>query len=83
MDMKKQQSCNVVREKMEDYKRYAFILLCLSVFTYIGSVISMVELTDRSGIMMGFSAVLLAGAALFFFLSLTYMKKAEEEDIGL
>lgn len=72
-----------LRAKMEDYKRFAMILLCLAIFSYFGSIITIVQATDQTGLMLGLSAMLAAGAGMFFWKTATYRKKiAEEEDTG-
>ena len=72
-----------LRAKMEDYKRFAVILLCLAIFSYLGSIVATVQATDQTGLMLGMSALLAAGAGMFFWKSATYRKiLAEEEDTG-
>ncbi len=78
MDQEKQ--ITLYKEKMEDYRRFAFIMICISVFAYLGSIISLVEHNGSEGIMLAISISLTAVAGLFFHFSLKYKRKGMEED---
>ncbi|MGM9923691.1 MAG: YrhC family protein [Bacillus sp. (in: firmicutes)] len=81
--MKQSTNNTVFHEKMVDYKRYGFTLLCLSVFLYLGTSISLIEGTMNTTILIISTFVFLCSSALFFTLSIRYKKKAiqaEEQD---
>lgn len=65
---------------MVDYKRFAVILLCLSVFLYMGTLISLYEGNNNIATMTLFTIVLLITSASFFRLSISYKKKCQSED---
>ncbi|WP_035322532.1 YrhC family protein [Peribacillus kribbensis] len=63
----------IYREKMIDFKRYAFLLVCTSVFFYLGVIIP----SDGKGLhsnslLMASTAVFLGLSILFFVLSAKY-----------
>ncbi|WP_153123208.1 YrhC family protein [Peribacillus tepidiphilus] len=75
----KEKKYAVLREKMIDYKRFAFTLVCVSVFFYLGVLIPSPGKEDLNNfLMMGATIVFLAGASLFFYLS-NQCKKALAE----
>ena len=39
--MKQTVECSVYREKMVDYQKFAFILLCLGVFLFLGTILGL------------------------------------------
>ncbi|MEH6941916.1 YrhC family protein [Bacillus sp. JJ722] len=80
MGVKQSENGVVYREKMVDYKHYGFTLLCLSVFLYIGTFISMSEGTIHPGVIVALTLLLLSGSALFFTLSIRYKKKTMKTD---
>ncbi|PLT30912.1 YrhC family protein [Peribacillus deserti] len=82
---KKKSMVTVYREKMIDYKRFAFVLMCASVFFYLGVMISSyAKHVNPDYVMMGATLLFIALAAIFFYLSAKYRKlvmKSEEIDI--
>lgn len=77
--MKQTPKSEVYHEKMVDYKHYAIILLCISVFSYIGSIISLARQTEKAYAMISLSLALIISSVLFFTLSSSYKRKLTEE----
>ncbi|MGX1192802.1 hypothetical protein RKD52_001354 [Metabacillus sp. SLBN-84] len=72
-----------VKHLMTDFKRYAFVLLAVSVFLYIGMLIPVKggEPGDiQEYAMMGTTALFLIGAFFCFKRSLDYKKQLDEKD---
>jgi hypothetical protein len=70
-------------EKMVDFKCYGIVLLCASIFLYLGVVIPAVaeSQTELTWMMSG-SLVFLAGSSFFFLLSKSYRHKLLETEEG-
>jgi len=70
------------REKMIDYKRFALTLICVSVFLYFGTMISISRDNLYTSFLLLVTILFLCAAAVFFSLSASYQKKSiqEEED---
>ncbi|KZZ86011.1 MULTISPECIES: YrhC family protein [Bacillaceae] len=71
--MKKQ-----LQDLVLDFKNYAFVLLALGTFFYIGVFVESGKVSEQST-MMGASAFMLAGALICFNISLTFHKKLQKE----
>ncbi|WP_377888381.1 YrhC family protein [Alkalihalobacillus sp. R86527] len=70
-----------LQNKMTDYKRFAFILLSLSVFLYIGSFLPMEGKTDERVLILTGGGFLLVGIALFFYSrAIAIQKKLNDSD---
>ncbi|MCP3742602.1 YrhC family protein [Rossellomorea sp. BNER] len=70
-----------LQEKIIDYKRFAFTLLALSVFLYLGVVIPAESKTVfKTYILMGGTSILLGLSTLFFFKAIKYKKQLSESD---
>ncbi|WP_050615852.1 YrhC family protein [Bacillus testis] len=78
--MKQESKGRIYREKMTDYKRFAYSLLCISVFTYFGTLIGMHEGREHYAFLPVATLILLIGSSVFFTLSLSYKKKYHQED---
>ncbi|MGD6818187.1 YrhC family protein [Metabacillus sp. 113a] len=63
---------------VNDFKNYAFVLLALGTFFYIGVFVASSQTAEQYA-MMGTSGVMLAGAMVCFKISLAYKKKLQEE----
>jgi hypothetical protein len=72
-----------VQQLMTDFKRFAFVLLAVSVFLYIGMLIP-AQGQDPNAmkeyVMMGTTSLFLIAAFLCFKRSITYKKRLEEEE---
>ncbi|WP_191560762.1 YrhC family protein [Metabacillus idriensis] len=72
-----------VKQLMTDYKRFAFAMLAVSVFLYIGMLIP-AQGQDPNAmkeyVMMGTTSVFLLASFLCFKRSITYKKRLEEEE---
>lgn len=72
-----------VQQLMIDFKRFAFLLLAVSVFLYIGMLIpaqGQDPNTMKEYIMMGTTSVFLLASFLCFKRSITYKKRLDEEE---
>jgi hypothetical protein len=72
-----------VRHLMTDYKRYAFVLLAVSVFLYLGMLIpaqGQEPSAIKEYVMMGTTSVFLAAAFFCFKRSITYKKRLDEQE---
>ncbi|MCQ6273598.1 hypothetical protein JMM81_01235 [Bacillus sp. V3B] len=70
-------------EKMTDFKQYARVMLAISAFFYLGVVIPTIEKSEADlMLMMGVTAIFLAGSILFLLQSKIYYKKLLEMDEG-
>ncbi|TYS00837.1 hypothetical protein FZC84_04920 [Rossellomorea vietnamensis] len=71
-----------ITNKIIDYKRFAFILVSLSVFLYLGAVLPVEEKTLlKTYMLMGGTVVMLGFSGLFFYQAARWKKKlAEMED---
>ncbi|RUQ32860.1 hypothetical protein ELQ35_00690 [Peribacillus cavernae] len=73
-----------MREKMVDFKRFAVILLCVSAFFYLGSVIPSAGKTMiGTYVNMGATIVFIMASIIFFILSSKYKKILAENDESL
>lgn len=71
-----------LQDKMTDYKRFAFVLLSLSVFLYIGSFLPMDGKSDAQALILTGGGFLLVGIALFFYSrAIAIQKKINEHDV--
>ncbi|WP_019242681.1 YrhC family protein [Bacillus massilioanorexius] len=68
------------REKMVDYKRFALLLLCVSTFSYIGTLISLSKQTANQNIMITLTLITLIASIVFFRFSSIYKQKAIHAD---
>ena len=77
------QRLKVYYEKMIDFKCYGIVLLCASIFLYLGVVIPTVakSQTELTWMMSG-SLVFLAGSLFFLLLSKSYRHKLLETEEG-
>jgi hypothetical protein len=70
-----------VNDKIIDYKRFAFVLVSLSVFLYLGAVLPLEEKTLlKTYMLMGGTVVLLGLSGVFFFQAARLKKKLAEMD---
>ena len=71
----------VIQAKIKDYKQFAFISLCVSVFLYLGAVVPAAGKTDltTAGSILG-SLAFIALSAVFFAVSAKNKKLLAEED---
>lgn len=72
-----------MKHLMTDYKRYAFVLLAVSVFLYIGMLIPAQGLEPdpiKEYVMMGTTAVFLAASFYCMKRSITYKKRLDEQE---
>ncbi|MFS0780827.1 YrhC family protein [Bacillus sp. 1P06AnD] len=79
MDKGTKRNININREKMIDYKRFAYSLLCIAVFTYFGTLIGMHEGRGHSPVLPLLTVALLAVSSVFFTLAINYKKKHQQE----
>ncbi|WP_409289415.1 YrhC family protein [Peribacillus sp. SCS-37] len=64
-----------LHEKMTDYKRFAYTLICLGVFFYLGVLVDSYGKGLNPNFPMMWAAIIaIAGAGLFFLLSAKYKK---------
>lgn len=71
-----------LQDKMTDYKRFAFVLLSLSVFLYIGSFLPVQGKTDGAALILTGGGFLLVGIAIFFYSrAIAIQKKINEQNI--
>lgn len=82
--MKQTVECSVYREKMVDYQKFAFILLCLGVFLFLGTIISIDRGIMEPRIEMLFTFSVLNASFSLFCVSLKYKSKlmCNEEHIS-
>lgn len=71
MDEKKMRD---LRLKMKDYKNYSMVLLMMSAFLSIGSVIPSVGTTDRNQIILSMAGVVFIAASVFFYKKVAKLK---------
>ncbi|KUP05925.1 hypothetical protein Q73_09835 [Bacillus coahuilensis m2-6] len=69
-----------MKDKVMDYKRFGFTLLCVSVFLYLGVLIKINEVSSEQVTIMLWITVLFTGASGYFFLLSAKCKKKVEED---
>jgi len=67
-------------EKMIDYRRFSVTLICISVFLYFGTMISISGDNLYTSFLLLFTILVLCAAAVFFALSASYQKKSIQED---
>ncbi|WP_409297547.1 YrhC family protein [Peribacillus sp. SCS-26] len=79
--MNQNKQLKMLREKMTDYKRFAYTLICLGVFFYLGVLIdSYGKGLSPSFSLMWAMVIAMAGAGLFFLLSAKYKKLLSETE---
>ena len=72
-----------LQDKMTDYKRFAFVLLSLSVFLYIGSFLPVEGKTDGATLILTGGGFILIGIAIFFYSrAIAIQKKMNEQDLN-
>ncbi|MDQ0216713.1 hypothetical protein J2S13_003197 [Oikeobacillus pervagus] len=77
--MDQTQTVKRLTEKMVDYKRFAFTLIALSVFLYLGVVLPIDGRTDiKTYILMIGNILLLALSVIFFLASFMYKKRIQQ-----
>ncbi|MBD1382062.1 YrhC family protein [Metabacillus arenae] len=69
-----------LRERMIDFKSYAYVLLAVSVFLYIGVLIPGQTEETAKIVLMGTTALFLASAFYFFSKSIKIKKRIEESE---
>ncbi|RIW37624.1 hypothetical protein D3H55_03365 [Bacillus salacetis] len=70
-----------LNDKIIDYKRFAFVLVSMSVFLYLGAVLPLEEKTLlKTYVLMGGTVVMLGLSGLFFFQAARLKKKLSEMD---
>jgi hypothetical protein len=70
-----------LNDKIIDYKRFAFILVSLSVFLYLGAVLPVEEKTlFKTYMLMGGTVIMLGFSGLFFFHAAKLKRKLTEMD---
>ncbi|MFS0861652.1 YrhC family protein [Fredinandcohnia sp. 179-A 10B2 NHS] len=69
-----------LRSKIADYTNFAYILLAISTFLYIGVIIPEERAPFQIYALMGFTLVLLSVAFVFFKAALKYKKQMNEID---
>lgn len=67
-------------DKMVDYRRFAVTLICISVFLYFGTMISINADQLYTSFLLLFTILVLCAAAVFFALSASYQKKSIQEE---
>lgn len=67
-------------DKMVDYKRFSVTLICISVFLYFGTMISINTDHLYTSFLLLFTILVLCAAAVFFALSAFYQKKSIQEE---
>ncbi|WP_456273949.1 YrhC family protein [Bacillus sp. AK031] len=71
----------IINDKIIDYKRFAFVLVSLSVFLYLGAVLPVEEKTlMKTYVLMGGTVVLLAFSGMFFYQAARLKKKLSDMD---
>jgi len=78
--MKKKSKVSKFHEKMVDYRRFAVTLICMSVFIYMGTLISISRGMMGTSFLMLLTILLLCGAAVFCSLSSAYQKKSTQDE---
>jgi hypothetical protein len=70
-----------INDKIIDYKRFAFVLVSLSVFLYLGAVLPVEEKTlFKTYMLMGGTVTMLGFSGLFFYQAARLKKKLTEMD---
>lgn len=70
-----------INDKIIDYKRFAFVLVSLSVFLYLGAVLPLEEKTlMQTYTLMGGTLFLLSFSGVFFFQAAKLKKKLTDMD---
>ncbi|WP_409251451.1 YrhC family protein [Bacillus sp. SCS-153A] len=70
-----------LNEKIIDYKRFAFVLVSVSVFLYLGAVLPVEEKTLlKTYVLMGGTVVMLGFSGLFFYQAAKLKKKLTDMD---
>lgn len=66
--------------KMLDYRRFSVTLICISVFLYFGTMISISRDDLYTSFLLLFTILGLCAAAVFFALSASYQRKSIQEE---
>ncbi|WP_051314664.1 YrhC family protein [Alteribacter aurantiacus] len=75
-----QQQVQSLKAKVTDYKRYAFVMLALSVFMFIGLLIPNEALAaEQQPILMGMNLAALLTAVVFHRIAMSTQKKLDDE----
>lgn len=69
-----------LQEKMTDFSRFSIMLVCLSAFVSIGTVIPFAGKTGRDQLTLGLLSLILIGFALFFYKQVAKIKKQLERE---
>lgn len=77
---KKTSNYKKYHDKMMDYRRFSVTLICISVFLYFGTMISISRDNLYTSFLLLFTILGLCAAAVFFALSASYQKKSIQEE---
>ncbi|MBM7097177.1 YrhC family protein [Bacillus sp. H-16] len=76
-----QQQVETLKAKVTDYRRYAFVMLALSIFMFVGILIPNEALAaEHQPILMGMNVVALLAAVVFHRIAMGTEKKLHEDE---